>query len=89
MKMESCQGQHWQCLSMPSAGRERLSSPDLSILVFLARLFLPWGVGWPQAAERHTLGLANTPFFDSLLPKQSSTNLVSYVVYFLGEAGLT
>lgn len=89
MKTESCRGQRWQCPSMPSAGRERLSSPDLSIPVFLARLFLPWGVGWPQAAERHTLGLANTPFADSLLPKQSSNNLVSYAVYFSGEAGLT
>lgn len=66
-----------------------LSSPDLSITDFLARLLLPWGAEWPQAAERHTLRLANAPFSDSLLPERSSKNLVSYVVYLSGEAGLT
>lgn len=72
---------------MPSAGRGRLRSPDLSITVFLAKLFLLWGGGCPQASERHTLGLTNASFSDSLLPKQSS-NLVSGVVYLSGEAGL-
>lgn len=74
------------CLARGEGG---LSSPDSSITDFLARLLLPWGAEWPQAAERHTLRLANAPFSDSLLPERSSKNLVSYVVYLSGEAGLT
>lgn len=87
--MESCQGQTSQCPPMPSAGRGRLSSPVSGIIVFLAKLFFTWGAGWPQAAERHTLGLATTPFSDSLLPKQSSNNLASYVIYLSEETELT
>lgn len=88
LAMESSQGLHLAVPVHPSAGRRGCGSPGLSITVFLARLFLPRGAGWPPAAEGPTLGLASAPFSGSLLPKQCFNNSLSYVVYRSGKAGL-